>query len=114
MMMTKEQALNDVNDLLYYAKIRAVLPPNKANAMANRAEHYINQSQPEGYVLFPASLTNDMLRAFAISTVGRWDSATEAEKQEFAEKLQSAFDEMRAAAPKPGGERPGDEESGEL
>ena len=44
-MVTKEQALNDVNDLLYYAKIGRGLPPSEANAMANRVGHCIEQSQ---------------------------------------------------------------------
>lgn len=56
---------------------------------------------PDGFVLVPRDLTNEMVRAFCMATVLRWDDAPEDQKIEAAEKLQHAFDAMIAAAPQP-------------
>src|SRR5690554_2343262 len=61
---------------------------------------------PDGFVLMPRDLTNEMVRAFCMATVLRWDDAPEDQKIEVAKKLQHAFDAVIAAAPQPAEQQP--------
>lgn len=102
-------AYGEINDYLDEETAREVYADMLAAAPAVQGEPAARNDPavaPDGFVLMPRGLTDEMVRAFCMATVLRWDDAPEDQKIEVAEKLQRAFDAVIAAAPQPAEQQP--------